>query len=616
MPTLTPGAARRAAFADLLRLLRITPLPRWATPLLIFLGLLSSLAETVGITLVLLFFYFAMGQVELATTTSGLLGDALRHTAGWFHNSAETAGVIFLLIVARGALAFAYALLSARIGEQISEVARNRIHLQYLTASYSFIQRHEQAQLMEVLGTESWLISGAYSSVTRIIISACSILLFTAFLFALSWRITVTAIIASILISAGLRQLSSPMRLLGSRVKSVHQSLGEHMLMTIEGMRTIRAYGQEEAHQGRFEVASAEARRIALGLTRLSALIGPLTEVGYLLILCLIIAAMGSWGTSFATTLTAVALLYRLQPHVRELESSLLYMAQLEPQLRSVRLMLSAENKDYPKPGHYPVTALSDGISFERVSFCYGAVSEPVLDEISFAIPAGKTTALVGASGAGKTTIVNLLLRLYHPAAGVIRIDGRPMEDIRRTDWLGLLAIAGQDVDLIEGTVIDNIRMAKPDATQEEVIEALRVAGISDFVEGLPDKYNTWIGQQGLRFSGGQRQRLGLARAILRNPQFLILDEAMSALDRNLEHSVRQAINLRLADRTVLLITHRLETVIDADHVIYIEAGRVRLEGPPTELLKDSANSFSKALRIAGTPSDRAITRSHGTYGG
>jgi len=185
------------------------------------------------------------------------------------------------------------------------------------------------------------LISGAYGSVTRIIISACSILLFTAFLFALSWRITVIAVIASILISAGLRQLSSPMRLLGSRVKNVHQSLGEHMLMTIEGMRTVRAYGQEEAHQGRFEGASAEARRIALGLTRLSALIGPLTEVGYLLILCLIIAAMGFWGTSFATTLTAVALLYRLQPHVRELESSLLYMAQLEPQLRSVRLMLS-----------------------------------------------------------------------------------------------------------------------------------------------------------------------------------------------------------------------------------------------------------------------------------
>jgi ABC-type multidrug transport system fused ATPase/permease subunit len=613
MPTLTPGAARRAAFADLLRLLKITPLPRWATPLLICLGLLSSLAETVGITLVLLFFYFAMGQVELATTTSGLLGNALRHTAGWFHNSAETAGVIFLLIVARGGLAFAYALLSARIGEQISEVARNRIHSQYLTASYSFIQRHEQAQLMEVLGTESWLISGAYSSFTRIIISACSILLFTVFLFALSWQITVTAIIASVLISAGLRQLSSPMRLLGSRVKGVHQSLGEHMLMTIEGMRTIRAYAQEKVHQNRFEDASAEARRIAIGLTRLSALIGPLTEVGYLLILCLIIAATGFWGTSFATTLTAVALLYRLQPHIRELESSLLYMAQLEPQLRSVRLMLSAENKDYPKPGHYPVRALSRGISLERVTFRYDSDSEPVLEEVSFEIPAGKTTALVGASGAGKTTIVNLLLRLYQPTAGVIRIDGRPIEDIRRTDWLGLLAIAGQDVDLVEGTVIDNVRMAKANASQEEIIEALRVAGISDFVESLPDKYDTWIGQQGLRFSGGQRQRFGLARAILRNPQFLILDEAMSALDRNLEEGVRQEIKQRLADRTVLLITHRLETVINADHVIYIEAGRVSVAGPPTELLKDSGNSFSKALRIAGASSDRVTRRSHGT---
>jgi ABC-type multidrug transport system fused ATPase/permease subunit len=596
MPTLKPRAARRAAFANLLLLLKMTPLPRWATPLLIFLGFISSLTETVGITLVLVFFYLAMGQLELATSTAGLLGDALRRTAGWFHNSTEAAGVIFLLIVARGAFAFGYALLSARVGEQISEVARNRIHLQYLSASYSFFRRHEQAQLMEVLGIESWLISGAYGSLTRIIVSACSIVLFTGFLFALSWQITVTAIVASLLISVGLRQLSAPVRALGGKVKHVHQELAEHMLMTLQGMRTIRAYGQEEMHQNRFENASAEARRIALGLTRLSALIAPLTDVGYLLVLFLVIATANFWGISFATTLAAVALLYRLQPHMRDLESSLLYMAQIEPQLRSVRLMLSADDKEYPKPGHCPVKTLSDRISFEKVTFGYDARSDPVLDEISFHIPAGKTTAIVGASGAGKTTIVNLLLRLHHPAGGMIRIDDRPMEDIRRTDWLGLLAIAGQDVDLVEGTVIDNVRMAKSNASQEEVVEALRVAGISDFVEALPEKYDTWIGQQGLRFSGGQRQRFGLARAVLRDPEFLILDEAMSALDRHLEEDVRRSIKRRFAGRTTLLITHRLESVIGADHVVYIEAGTVCAEGPPTQLLKDPNNRFSKAF--------------------
>lgn len=386
------------------------------------------------------------------------------------------------------------------------------------------------------------------------------------------------------------------MQQLGGGVKLVHQRLGEHMLMTIQGMRTIRAYGQEKVHQDRFVRASAAARQVALGLARLSALVSPLTEVGYLLVLCIVIASADIWEIGFATSLAAVALLYRLQPHMRELETSLLYMAQIQPQLRSIRRMLSKDDKDYPKPGHLAISAVSESILFRNVSFCYDAGSDPALDNVSFDIPAGKITALIGASGAGKTTIVNLLLRLYSATDGVIRVDGRPIDDVRRTDWLGLLAIAGQDVDLVEGTVIDNVRMAKNDVSEDEVLHALRLAGISEFVESLPDKYHTWIGQHGLRFSGGQRQRLGLARAIVRNPQFLILDEAMSALDRNLEESVRRAIRVQFKNRTLLLITHRLESVFDSDHVICIEDGRICAEGSPAQLLADSNSMFSRSL--------------------
>ncbi|MCK1708607.1 ABC-type multidrug transport system fused ATPase/permease subunit [Bradyrhizobium sp. LM2.7] len=583
-----PRAARRAALVELFKLLKLAPLPRWVTPALIVLGLAASLAETVGITLVLLFFYFAMGQVELATSTNGLLGEALRYAVNWFHSSTETAVVLLFLIVARGALSFINTLISARVGEKINEVARNRVHLQYLSTSYSFFQRHDEAYLMEVLGTETWVISGAYASLTRIIVSSCSIFLFASFLLALSIKVTVLAIAASMLVSAGLRHLSLPIQQLGTGVKLVHQRLGEHMLMTLQGMRTIRAYGQEEIHQKRFEQASTQARQVALRLARLSALVSPLTEVGYLVVLFVVIAFADLWGIGFATSLTAVALLYRLQPHMRDLEGNLLYMAQIEPQLRSIRHMLSTDDKEYPKAGYLTANTLSDSISFRNVTFRYDARSDPALSDVSFDIPAGKTTALIGASGAGKTTIVNLLLRLYSATEGIVRVDGRPLEDVRRTDWLGMLAIAGQDVDLIEGTVIENIRMAKADASEDEILQALRVAGISEVVEALPDKYDTWIGQHGLRFSGGQRQRLALARAIVRNPKILILDEAMSALDRTLEENVRRAIQLRLKGRTLLLITHRLESVLDADHIVCIENGRVCAEGSPSELVADS----------------------------
>lgn len=574
-----PAQARRAAFDHLSRLLKIAQKPRWATPTLIVLGLGSSFAETVGIGLIILFFYSAMGQLDEAASTGGVLGQALDYASDWLGSSTQMAAVILLLIVARGSLAFANNIISAHVSEQISEKARNLIHQQYLSVAYSFIQRHEQAQLMEVLGTESWLIAGAYGSLTRIIISGCSILVFAAFLLALSWQITLAALVGSFLISAGLRRLSEPARELGKRVKRVHQELGEHMLMTLEGLRTIRAYGLEEAHQRRFEHFSAEARETSMALTRLSSLLNPLTEVGYLAILCLIIAGASLWNASFPTTLAAVALLYRLQPRTREMEGNLLYMAQIEPQLRSVRMMLERNDKEYPALGHLPIRSPRKSIRFDRVTFQYQAGSKPALKDVSFEIPVGVTTALVGPSGAGKTTVISLLLRLYQPSSGTIWVDDMPIDEVRRTDWLKLLAVAGQDVDLIEGTVIDNIRMADINATEADVIAASRIAGVSEFIESLPEGYGTWIGQQGLRFSGGQRQRIELARAILRNPDFLMLDEAMSALDRGLEERIRSAIDDRFAGRTILIITHRVETVLDAEHVIHIEDGMVVGEG-------------------------------------
>lgn len=582
-----PGAAR-ASLTDLHRLLALVGKPRWATPALIILGLASSLAETVGITLILLFLYTASGQVA-AAEGDGLVGQLLRDAVGWFGSSTQLALLILAMIVARGLLALVYTRISSSIGERISEAVRNRIHRQYLTVAYAFVQRHEQAELMEVLGTESWTIASAYAAFTRLIINGCSILVFVLFLLGMSVPITLTAIAGTLLISTVMRFLASPARAHGGEVKAAHRSLGEHMLVTLQGMRTIRAYGQEQFHHDRFVASSADARESSLAMLRLSAWIAPLTEIGYLAILCTIIAAAGWWGTSFAVTLGAVVLLYRLMPHVRELETNLLYIAQVQPQLRSVRAMVQEDDKDYPADGSLPVHDLAQGVSFHDVRFAYGPDQEAVLDGVSFEIPASKTTALVGASGAGKTTIVNLLLRLYAPVSGEIRVDGVPLDACRRAEWLEMLSVAGQDVDLIEGTVVDNIRMAREGASEEDVIAAARSAGVAEFVENLPYGFEEWVGQEGLRFSGGQRQRIGLARAILRQPRFMILDEAMSALDRDLESRIRNAIDRHMQGKTMLIITHRLETVRTVDHIVWIEGGRVRASGSPAQLMAQSS---------------------------
>jgi ABC-type multidrug transport system fused ATPase/permease subunit len=593
-----PGNARLSALGDLHALLRLLPHRWWTTPSLVVLGLLSSIAETMGVTMVILFFYSAAGDLKNAVGTAGAFGKAMTGFASRFPNAHTLALVVFLLIIARGLLAFGYNWIGGSVGARISEAARNEIHKQYLTVAYDFVQRQEQARLMDVLGTESWLIASAQESFTRLIINTCAILVFGLCLVTLSWKITVVAAAGTLLTSTALRLLSAPVRALGSQVKAVHQSLGERMLITLQGMRTIRAFAQEDAHHESFVEASAIARRAALELHRLTSILDPLTEIGYLAVLCVLIAGSKWLKADFTTTLTAVALLYRLQPHVKQFEYNLLYMAQLEPTLRSVREMLDRNDKTYLPDGEIAIDDIHADIRFENVSFAYSASPRRALDGVSFTLPAGKTTALIGVSGAGKTTVVNLLLRLYLPDSGRIVVDGRPMETLKRTGWLGLLAVAGQDVDLIEGTVQDNIRMSRAGATDAEVEDAATVAGISEVIAERTDGYANWIGAQGLSLSGGQRQRLGLARAILRDPRFLMLDEAMSALDRGLEDRVRSAISERFPHRMLLLITHRLETVLSADHVVCLDEGRVLEEGRPATLLGNPNSALVRLLNL------------------
>lgn len=594
-----PRVMLRRTFPHLLGLLRMIPRPRWAAPTLVILGILASLAEAFGIMLVPLLVYSMMNQLNVLVSNGGPLGIALRYALTWFHSSRQIAVVFLSLIVIRGILAYAYGLATSYVSEQISQSTRNRVHTQYLRLPYRLIRQHEQADLLETLGREASLPSAAYTSLTRILVNLTFIVILGALLAVCSWKITTCVVAGSLLLSAVLHLLSTRASAIGTELKRVYQELRDRMVVTIQGMRAIRAFGQEETHQARFNASSASARNVAISERQLGLLLDPLTEVGYLVIVGVIVLGAPYLGVSFATTLTCVALLYRLQPHVRELEGHRLNLLQLEPQLQSVRAILEAEREPGEAPGDVAIQTIQRGIRFERVSFRYQSSGPPALDQVSFEIPAGVTTALVGASGSGKTTIVSLLLRLYRPDTGAVYVDDQSLDDLSRADWLRLIAVAGQDIDLIDGTVADNIKMADIHATSEAIASAARTVGVAELLESLPDGYDTRVGQQGLRFSGGERQRIGLARAALHNPKLLILDEAMSAMDLALEQRVRQAIDQRFADCTILLITHRLETVLNSEHVICIDEGRIVAEGRPGDLLLDDGSALARALALS-----------------
>ncbi|MCG8520713.1 MAG: ABC transporter ATP-binding protein/permease [Pseudomonadales bacterium] len=223
-------------------------------------------------------------------------------------------------------------------------------------------------------------------------------------------------------------------------------------------------------------------------------------------------------------------------------------------------------------------------VSFNQVSFRY-AGSGAGIQDITLNVPAGNTLALVGATGSGKSTLIKLLLRFYDPAHGDIRIDGQPIREVSLKSLRDAIGLVSQDVYLFEGSIRDNLAYGKPEASEEEIMEAARTAEAWSFIEGLPQGLDTPVGERGIRLSGGQRQRLSLARALLKNPPILVLDEATSAVDNETEAAIQRSLKRIGHNRTVIMIAHRLSTIVDADTIAVVENGRIVEEGDHDSLI-------------------------------
>jgi subfamily B ATP-binding cassette protein MsbA len=256
---------------------------------------------------------------------------------------------------------------------------------------------------------------------------------------------------------------------------------------------------------------------------------------------------------------------------------------------------------DTPVPMREAVDAksleITEGrIEFRNVSFAYR--SEPILKNVSFIAEGGKSTAIAGPSGAGKSTIISLIPRFYDPEPGEILIDGQDISRVTKKSLREKLAFVSQTAVMFEGTVRDNIRYGRPGATNAEIEEAARQAYAHDFILGLPQGYETSVGENGLNLSGGQRQRLSIARALVRNAPILLLDEATSALDSESEAAVQKAIQHAMHGRTVVVIAHRLSTISEADKIIVMEDGRIVEEGTHEMLAQEEAGLYARLNRL------------------
>jgi ATP-binding cassette subfamily B protein len=242
----------------------------------------------------------------------------------------------------------------------------------------------------------------------------------------------------------------------------------------------------------------------------------------------------------------------------------------------------SAEVRD--KPGAKPLVVRNGDIRFDNVSFSYDP-DRPILKNVSFEVPAGKMVAIVGPSGAGKSTISRILFRFYDIQSGAVTIDGQDVRDVTQKSLRAAIGVVPQDTVLFNDTILYNIRYGRPDATDDEVIAAAKIAQIDEFVQTLPQGYKTMVGERGLKLSGGEKQRVAIARTLLKAPPILMLDEATSALDSHTEKEIQDALDRATKDRTTLVIAHRLSTIVHADNIVVLDKGELVEQGTHAELI-------------------------------
>ena len=573
---------------------------RWVLIVIVALGILSSLFEGIGLGLMIPFLDMVLNATS-GTHSGGILVRMLRVYGIDFDPNSRLlliGGTMVAMVLLKSILTYINVAITSWINGSVTHNIRVAAFDQLLNVAYDYIIRRDPGRLQMLVDTEIRRINMAITLAYNLIVSSCTAVVFIALLLLISWQLTLTFGISVIIGSLVIQRISLKARRFGREVVKAHQDLAERLADAIGTMRMIRAFGQEDRERSRFLVLANAVKRAFIKSEMVSGTVVPIMEIIYLpLFVCAVIVAWYA-GTGLPTLFTCLILIYRLQPHVKRLDQTRVQLNTMLGSVEAVLELLDRSNKPYLKSGNAPFSGLKKEIAMEAVTFVYGDDSlQPALNRVSFLIPAGSVTAVVGTSGAGKSTLVNLLCRFYDPNAGRITVDGTDLRELSLRDWRRRIGVAGQDAELMTGTVAENIAYGRPEASEEEIRTAAQLANAAEFIEDLPERWDTRVGARGLRLSGGQRQRIGLARALLCKPSLLILDEATNALDSLSETAVQQTLEQLRGGTTILVIAHRLSTIRDADYVVVLGNGEVVEQGRPGDLF--SANGvFSKLYEL------------------
>lgn len=483
----------------------------------------------------------------------------------------------------------------ARLCTNLSQVTlgyrlRKRLFEQLQSLSLSYFAKTRSGELIHSITAECMQLMQAFAVAATLISKGCIILVYVVSMFLLSWQLTIISVMLFSLLSAGISTLLGQVREASFARTKAGKWYTSVSLEFINAIRTVKAFAAQDFEYRRFDNANVELLKASTKSVSIAALIEPLSEgvastilIGMMILAFAVLIPNGLMQP--ASLLTFLFVLLRLMPNVRQLDGARVQISNFQGSLLNIKELLRTDNKAYFRDGKAQFAGLKRSIEFVAVDFGYDP-NELVLHNISLTIKKGEMTALVGSSGAGKSTLADLIPRFYDPTRGQIKVDGVGLPEIEIDSLRRKLAVVSQDTFIFNTSVRNNIAYAMEGVDEAEIWEAARLANALEFIQEMPEGFETQLGDRGVRLSGGQRQRIAIARALLRNPDILILDEATSALDSVSERLIQQSLEKLAVGRTVIAIAHRLSTIVRADKVVVLEQGRIVEQGGYQELLE------------------------------
>ena len=501
---------------------------------------------------------------------------------------------IFLSFLLKNLFAFGEFFWVSYVEQKVIKDLREQVYSHVIHQPLSFFQQHKTGELISRITNDINAVNVAVNrSFTKIIRDPILILLFLAILFSISWQLTLVALLIFPISGGAIQKIGQSLKRKSRRVQERISDITTILQETFSGIKVVKAFAMEGYEDEKFRQNTSRHFRAVLRQVRLNRLSRPLSET-----LGVGIMAFVLW---FGGHLVLQGQLLSPEDFIRFiiiLFSVMDPIKSLGDLNNNVQIALASGKRifdilDTPiaitnRPNAVEKTTFDHEIRLEDVSFRYQPTGEWVLRDINLVVEKNQKVALVGSSGAGKTTLVNLLPRFYDVTEGVVKIDGIDIRNITLNSLRRLMGIVTQEVILFNDTVANNIAYGMHNYSRDEIEHAARLANAYEFIMELPEGFDTVIGERGMRLSGGQRQRISIARAILKNPPILIFDEATSSLDSESEFQIQEAVENLMKDRTVVIIAHRLSSIIHADRIVVLEEGRIVDEGSHHELLTTS----------------------------